>query len=178
MQFRNCILILAVGITTIGRVSADEAEDPTVAAIEKLGGKVERDETKPGKPVVRVDFALTNLTEDDLSVLGKLKELTCLRFWFVRLSNANLDQLSQLKTLTTLDFHGTEITTYGLKQVAKIQGLNCLNLYQSEATDAGLKELAPLKKLKNPTLSSQITNAGLKELTALDGLATLSFSTT
>ncbi|HEV3384358.1 MAG TPA: hypothetical protein VG097_06055 [Gemmata sp.] len=86
MQFRIWVIVLAASLCSIGRSSADEAEDRAIAAIEQLGGRVERDEKKPGKPVVRVDFALTNLTEDDLSVLGKLKELTCLRFWFVRIS--------------------------------------------------------------------------------------------
>ena len=46
------------------RSTADEAEDKAVAFMEKLGGCVIRDATKPGKPVIEVSLATKDAVKD------------------------------------------------------------------------------------------------------------------
>ena len=53
--------------------SADEAEDKAVAAIKKLGGKIERDEKRAGRPVVAVDLFDKRITDAGLKDPGRLR---------------------------------------------------------------------------------------------------------
>ena len=48
--------VLLLVLTAVD-LRADEAEEKAVKAIEKLGGKVRRDEKADGKPVVAVDLS-------------------------------------------------------------------------------------------------------------------------
>jgi hypothetical protein len=57
------------GVGLCSPVRADEAEDKAVAFVEKLGGKVARDEKLPGKPVVRVDLFFSAVTDAGLRQL-------------------------------------------------------------------------------------------------------------
>src|SRR5437870_5175232 len=71
-----------------GAARADEAS--AVKAVEKLGGKVTRDDKLPGKPVIGVN----------LGGLVTGKELT----------DAGLKELKDLKQLTSLDISVTKVT--------------------------------------------------------------------
>ena len=51
------------------RARGDEAEDKAAQFVERLKGKVERDDTKPGKPVVTVDLSHKKVTD------ARVKEL-------------------------------------------------------------------------------------------------------
>src|ERR1700704_2784555 len=59
-----------------GAAWADEAS--AVKAVEKLGGKVTRDDKLPGKPVIAVNLAGTQVTDASLKELKDLKQLTSL----------------------------------------------------------------------------------------------------
>ena len=113
-----CGLMAGVILCSSAPVRADDAEDKAVAFVEKLGGKVTRDEKAPGKPVVTV-------------FLSGSKKVT----------DADLKELAALKNLTTLDLIGTEVTDAGLKELATLKNLTTLNLGFTKVTDAGLKEL-------------------------------------
>ena len=54
MQTRQSILAVTVALLAAPALRADEAEDRAVKAIEKLGGKVTRDDKREGKPVTIV----------------------------------------------------------------------------------------------------------------------------
>src|SRR4051812_13455620 len=71
-----------------GAARADEAS--AVKAVEKLGGKVTRDDKLPGKPVIEVNLLGTEATD------ASLKE--CLK------------ELKDLKQLTTLSLFNTKVT--------------------------------------------------------------------
>ena len=60
-----------------GAARADEAS--AVKAVEKLGGKVTRDDKLPGKPVIGVNLAGTKVTDAGLKELKDLKQLTYLQ---------------------------------------------------------------------------------------------------
>ncbi len=74
-----------------GATRADEAS--TVAALEKLGAGIERDDTKPGKPVIGVNLRRTQVTD------------------------AGLKELKELKHLSGLYLSGTHLTAEGLKEL-------------------------------------------------------------
>jgi internalin A len=69
MGCRTWVIVLVIVVCGISRATADEAEDRAVAVIEKLGGKVTRDETKPSKPVVGVSLVFFQATDEDLKEL-------------------------------------------------------------------------------------------------------------
>jgi len=74
---------------------ADDAEDKAVAFVEKVGGKVTRDEKMPGKPVVT------------LSLNDR------------RITDAGLKELAPLTNLTELNLFGTKVTDAGVRELQK-----------------------------------------------------------
>ena len=117
--------------------------------MERLGGQILRDETKPGKPVSQVTLLGKEVTDADLKDLAGFKELDWLTLNNTEVTDAGLKELAQFKQLTALSLRGTKVTDAGLKELAPLKGLIYLNLGSTEITDAGLKELAPLKGLKH-----------------------------
>jgi hypothetical protein len=55
------LVLFVLAVATCGRLHADE--DRAVKAIQKLGGKIIRDETAPNKPIVSVDLMSTDVTD-------------------------------------------------------------------------------------------------------------------
>src|SRR4051812_3775680 len=87
-----------------GAARADEAS--AVKAVEKLGGKVTRDDKLPGKPVIGVDLAAPKVTDAVLKELKDLKHLTSLNLNAPegggKVTDAGLKELKDLKQLTSL----------------------------------------------------------------------------
>ena len=81
-------LVLASPTTSL----ADDAEDAAVKRFQKLTALFDRDETRPGKPIVGILFFATEVTDADLKAL------------------------TALKNLTTLDLSSTKVTDVGLKE--------------------------------------------------------------
>src|SRR5262249_26075551 len=132
----TCLLLAA------GPLYADDAEDTAAKAVEKLGGKVTRDDKDPAHPVGAVSLPGTPVTD------------------------AGLKELAAVKALQTLDLSGCpKVTDAGLKQLAALKGLKELHLGGVGVTDAGVKELAVLKDLQTLNLGATgVTDAGLKEV--------------
>jgi hypothetical protein len=74
MKLIGLRLVLCASAWQLPFASADDREDRehAVAAIQKLGGKVEVDATDPGRPVVKVSFRNTKITDEGLSHLKPL----------------------------------------------------------------------------------------------------------
>ena len=66
------------GVDFVAPLYADDAEDKAVAFVEKLGGKVTRDEKLPGKPVIGVHLSFSAVTDAGLKELAPLKNLATL----------------------------------------------------------------------------------------------------
>jgi internalin A len=147
-----------------GAAKGDEAD--AVKLVEKLGGKVMRDETKPGKPVIGVYLPRnTEVTDADLKGLKELKQLMTLDLKFTSVTDEGLKELKELKQLTKLYVGGTKVTDKGLKDLKQLKGLTTLGLGRTEVTDLGLKELKELKHLELLILQvTKVTDAGVKEL--------------
>lgn len=75
----RCVLVAV--LLACGAARADDAEDKVVELVNKLGGKVTRDEKKEGKPVVDVNLVATKVTDADLKELDPLKALTRLNLF-------------------------------------------------------------------------------------------------
>ena len=146
--------------------AAEAAEANVVRMIEKLGGKVTRDESGEGKPVREVSLG-GKFTEADFKDLAACRQLKSL---YVAASMGTDDALKALAACSQLEelhfFAHTEMvedrdqfgqTTYRLREYL-----------DSKVTDAGLKELAACRQLRSLALGGcrGLTAAGLRELAA------------
>ena len=100
-----------------GAARADEAS--AVKAVEKLGGKVTRDDKLPGKPVIGVNLCSTRVRDADLKELKDLKQLTSLQLGGGRVTDAGLKGLKDLKQLTSLNLGSTKVTDDGVADLQK-----------------------------------------------------------
>ena len=105
-----------------GGWSAD-AEAKAVAAVERLGGTVTRDEERPGKPVVEVHLGFSQAADADLKELAALKRLQVLALSFTPVTDAGLKELAALPGLRKLYLNDTGVTDAGMKEVARLRRL-------------------------------------------------------
>jgi hypothetical protein len=108
--------------------SRNSEQERAIARIEKLGGKVEVDDTSPGKPVIRVDLHGTKATDDDLKQLKALTQLQKLNLGWTEVGDAGLEQLKGLTKLQRLVFDNTKVTDAGVKHLKGLIDLEYLNL--------------------------------------------------
>ena len=172
------------------------AEDDTKAeeAIKTMGGKVGRDVSAEGKPIIKVTFG--NGRDPALKELAGLKSLRYLGLNGTKVTDAGLKEIAGLKGLQTLDLFGTKVTDDGLKELAGFNNLQVLALANTQVTDTGLKHLAGLNSLHTLKLggtkveglkhlaglaslqelllaNTKVADAGLKEFAGLQSLQTL-----
>jgi internalin A len=167
-------LVLALVQLTTVSVRADEAEDKAVKAIQKLGGKIGRDDKAKNKPIVGVVLFNAQVTDAALKELAGLKQLQMLHLSDTKVTDAGLKYLAGLKQLAELDLSGTKVTDAGLKYLTGLKQLQWLVLSDTKVTDAGLKDLIGLKQLQDLFLGgTKVTDAGLKELAGLKQLQAL-----
>jgi Leucine Rich Repeat (LRR) protein len=148
---------------------ADDAADKAVQTIEKLGGRVTRDNKKDGKPVIKVELTQTNATDDTLKELAAFPDLQSLNlFGSKQVTDAGLKELAACKQLNFLILTScNKITDAGLKELAACEKLQTLSLNNNTGiTDAGIKELAACKQLKSLNVigCTKITRGGAAEL--------------
>ncbi|MCE9567515.1 MAG: hypothetical protein K8U57_36410 [Planctomycetes bacterium] len=136
----------------------EATEEDAVKFVEKLGGTVKRDDTKPGKPVVKVELWESELTDAGLKELAPLTQLTSLSIGGTKITDAGLKELAHFSDLTTLSLRETAVTDVGLKELANLKKLSELGLNETKITDVGLKELANIKTLRDLTLPSTFRN--------------------
>ena len=162
-------LTLRLNTAAIAAEILDEAQ--AIREIERLGGKVTRDATLPGRPVTVVCFGAESKFEDmDVPLFKPLTRLATLDLSQTKMSGthirgAGLRSLRELEHLTQLNLAHTQISDTGLREIKKLQSLTVLCLEGTQVTDAGLNEIKSLEKLKNLNLRhTGVTGAGLDEL--------------
>jgi hypothetical protein len=74
MTTRRLLFCLAL-LLTPAALPADEAKGAAERAVERLKGRIVRDDKAPGKPVVAVDLSFRAVTDADLKHLAGLKDL-------------------------------------------------------------------------------------------------------
>jgi hypothetical protein len=120
---------------------ADDAENRAVAFVEKLGGRVARDDTKPGKPVVEVRLNLSEITDAGLRELAPFKSLTTLHLGDTQVTDAGLKDAAALRNLAKLDLSYTAVTDAEIQGLVALKNLTTLYLHRSKVTNEGVKAL-------------------------------------
>ena len=156
--------LLAFLLLAASSLVAGEAEDNAVAAVEKLGGVIHRDDKLPGHPVVGVDLSETQVTDADLKGLAALTNLTDLHLGHTKITNAGLKHLAGCKELTKLST-SLHMTNAGLKELANIKKLSSLKVCTRYVTNDGIKDLAALKNLTSIDFyRAEVDATGVAEL--------------
>jgi hypothetical protein len=110
----------------------------------------------------------TVINKEDLQLLLALKkQLVWLKMGFTNVSNEQMVVIGQLTNLTRLSLEHTSVSDDGLKQLQSIQNLHYLNLVDTKVTKAGVLQLSGLKSLHSlflyQTNISPADRATLKE---------------
>jgi hypothetical protein len=164
------VAVLAMGLSlTVVRwgwaVEPNAEQKKAVAEVHKLGGKVQIDDKRPGKPVIAVDLRGCNVTDGGLKHLRRLTELQRLNLRDTKVTDAGLKHINGLTRLWMLCLDGTRVTDDGVKHLKGLTQLQELGLERTEVTDAGLEHLKGLKQLSALYLwGTKVTDAGVKEL--------------
>src|ERR1051325_6983487 len=73
----------------------DTDESKVIEKIESLGGKIERDDKSPNRPIIGIEFRKTNfLSNDELRLLKAFQKLTKLKF--IRMNDEGLKAVGEL----------------------------------------------------------------------------------
>ena len=137
----------------------DDGQEAAIAAIKKLGGRVELDRNKA---VVRVYFSGDKVTDAGMKNLKGLKSLRVLTVFDAKVTS--LEHLRGLTKIDYLDFDNTPITDAGLEHLKGLTKLHYLGLTEAKVTDAALNHLKELKSLRILVLTDVgITDAGAKK---------------
>ncbi|HMI64861.1 MAG TPA: c-type cytochrome domain-containing protein [Cyclobacteriaceae bacterium] len=110
----------------------------------------------------------TVINKEDLQLLLALKkQLVWLKMGFTNVSNEQMAVIGQLTNLTRLSLEHTSVSDDGLKPLQSIQNLHYLNLVDTKVTKAGVLQLSGLKSLHSlflyQTTINQADWATLKE---------------
>ena len=198
---QQLLFVVILGLTTSTAIADEENLDEfkAIEKIELLGGKIRRDDTLPGRPVVEVNFkenkrfsyrylrlltpfselktlnvSATQITDAGMLEIGRHTSLTSLYIARTEISDAGTKELRHLKNLTTLNLVGNKITDAGLKSIGELTNLERLHIGRSDVTEVGLKELNNLKQLRELNLAnSNLNYTCVKELSQLTSLTIL-----
>ena len=94
----------------------------------------------------------SNLTNDDLREIGKMKHLTVLDLRNNPISDEGIAHLAKLTSLKHLALPGTKITDRALEHLIELKNLRYLDLIGTEITRGGAEKLK--KSLPNVTLAT------------------------
>jgi hypothetical protein len=159
---RRAVYLAALVWLVVGgaRGWADEVEsrEKALAAIQREGVEIERDESAPGKPVVRIVFGSeAEATDADLARLKSIPELRSLAIVSRGVTDAGLVHLKGLTKLRSVYFGLCAITDQGLEPLQQLTGLEEVTLLNTKVTEAGRGALE--KAL--PKLSSRLEQEAL-----------------
>jgi endonuclease YncB( thermonuclease family) len=182
-----------------GEPADTESERRALAALQAFNPVVKVDETRPGQPVVAVQFR-PNVPEKaadaDLAHLGRFPHLRVVELSSQPITDAGLAHLAGLPQLEELNLNWTRVTAAGVIQLVKgrtklvrlelggvklrdddlaelksLTDLRVLSLRATLVTDEGVALLKPFTKLRGLSLmSTGVGDAGLRHLNGLTDL--------
>ena len=164
--------------TNAAQAKTASTRERLIAEINRLGGKLEFDETVASRPIVKIDLHGTAVTDSDLVFLDSAKkDLQTLRYLDLRLTKIGDEGVGKLKNLTglqTLNLFRTQLGDKGLARLKKLTNLETLLIGGTRVSDAGLTYLRPFKKLRKLSLfQTQISNDGIAQLKLFGSLEVL-----
>ncbi len=128
----------------------DANQDRAILKIRELGGKLDPEEIRTGKPVTIVNLNRTRVTDADLVILKGLPRLSLLSLDSTRITDAALDHLKGLSSLRVLSLNQTQVSDSSLAKLKGLTGLSMLFLLDTPIHDAGLTNLKGLNHLEGP----------------------------
>src|SRR5262245_823898 len=142
------VLALVAGPMVPGQASGGAESAKTFA--DKRGGTVQEveDPGNPGKMLVTVNLARTQVTDADLAQTKDVTDFQGLNLHHTKVTDAGLAHLGKLIHLQTLDLSETKITNEGVGQLKDLAKLQMLHLGGTEITDKGLMTLKRLSSLQ------------------------------
>ncbi len=154
---------------------ADDRAERAVAEIEKVGGTVGYDESRPDTPVNFVSFYKSRVVDSVLSHLRSLPEVReiheLLGLYGTQVTDAGLPHVMKIKNLRRLYLGRTRITDEGLIRLSGKRDLEVLSISDTQISGAGLARLSQLSNLKELTLErTQVTDNGLGQVRDLKNL--------
>jgi internalin A len=154
------LLILAAGLPAWA-AEPQVSEDPAVAAVEALGGKITRNDKLPGRPIVHVNLVGTSFSDADLKNFRGLPHLHTLFVGRTQITDAGVQGLKELPALETLCLGSPAVTAAGLRELKEVKGLKSLCLGSLRVSGAMLKEVKALAGLQKLVLTGIKTNDAL-----------------
>ncbi|MBA4066736.1 MAG: hypothetical protein C0501_24125 [Isosphaera sp.] len=163
-------LLVVVALHVAVARAAEPTEAEAVAALEKLGAKINGANPKNAaiRPVTGVLFPRKgcDVTDDDLAHLKAFKKI---EYVYIidqkRVTGGGLKHLSGLKTLRTIDLHYTPIESKHLVHLEDMTWLHKLGLWSTKVDDDGIPHLKGLQLLEHLYLDK--TAVGDKGVEAL-----------
>ena len=112
--------LLAILMLTVS-FGADAAQEKVAAALEKLGGKILRNDKEKTRPILVVDLRESKITNADLQQVATLTDVMNLDLSKTKITDAGLKSLVPLSSLQSLTVDNTEIGDDGLKTAARAE---------------------------------------------------------
>src|SRR6185437_10846791 len=119
-------------------------QERALARIRQRGGKVQIDETRRDRPVVKVDLKDCPIHDDDLASLSAFSHLQYLLLTDTNITENGLKHLAGLTQLRGLTLSGPAAGGDGLRHLGGMLGLRELRLEKTPLTEAGLAHLRRL----------------------------------
>jgi Leucine-rich repeat (LRR) protein len=171
-------LVLILISTEIAQGSTTSTRERLIAQVTRLGGTIEFDETRPSRPIVRVNLNGTKVTDADLVLFEDarkdLKELCYLDLRLTKIGDEGIVRLKNLSSLQTMNLFRTQLGDKGLKHLKKLINLETLLIGGTKVSDAGLVHLRPFKKLQKLSLfQTQVSDEGIAQLKLMGSLEVL-----
>jgi serine/threonine protein kinase/Leucine-rich repeat (LRR) protein len=179
-----------------------EGHDEALSALLRLGAKVQRDETRPGRPVVEIDWRSDTITDADLAHLKPFRQLEKLaivgnqigdegaahleglteikHLWFEspRVGDGSLAHFKSLSKLDQLFLPGTGISDAGLAHLKGLKHLSWLDVSNTAVQGPGLAYLKDVPLDLLALIGTQVSNATLHHVQCLHRLSTLRLDNT
>jgi len=176
----TALLLLTLALSGYAHTNPSNRISTEVA---RLGGKIEVDETRADRPIIKIDLHSTQITDSDLSFLNDertaLKELRYLDLRLTHIGDTGVHHLRKLTSLQTLNLFRTNLGDIGLADLKDLRQLRVLLIGGTRVTDAGLVHLRRFNRLQKLSLfQTQVTDAGIPNLKLLSSLEQLLISGT
>lgn len=162
MSPRMALTVPCVALCILAACTQSVPGLKALAAVKSRGGKIARDERRPGCAVVALDFQFKKLNDTDIALLRPFVDLERLELVGAGFNGTGLVHLNALKHLRHLGLSNNPLTDDSLAALRGLQRLETLNLQLTPLTDAGLPHLRELGRLRELLLSgTSVTDAGL-----------------
>ena len=178
-----CLAVLLLLTLAFSGYAGTNPSNRITAEVTRLGGKIEFDETRADRPIIKIDLHSTQVTDAELSFLNDerntLKELRYLDLRLTHIGDAGVHHLRKLTSLQTLNLFRTNLGDIGLADLKDLRQLRVLLIGGTRVTDAGLVHLRRFNRLQKLSLfQTQVTDASIPNLKVLSSLEQLLISGT